>query len=1087
VWTPKRIALLVVGFALFVTIYAIYAHFLGGIDGLPPLPEEYWPSDGPPIDLKGGITTTREADRKLSQAFGIDCDEVKRLIRLALNSRGLVVAADTFDFVDGRMKLTPFSIAIYGKMRPDSKYPEINTIRCDEAILTFDRPVNNPAEMGNRKIIAGELRSYHGQITIVNNRATPQQDDDIVVTIGEKPLFYREKDQKVWTDGVVSLLDGQTAPNPTMITANGMDLFLSTSGPQGTHRKPAKKPKNESISGVDRIILHKNVDMFLYVDSRSGFLGNGKTNPAAGGPTPGRRGKTRPPGSRAPGKKENKPSAADKSNVVIKTNGPFSYDVATDLAKFDIIPGVGWPQVVVTREHELGKGKAPLHDQLVCEHLEIQFRRKPNPDPHAPKDSRSVEREIESAHATGKKQVGLALETEQLVVDEADDLVYKCPTATVGSQTTLKGDPLIAAKDGNRLQAKVIWLLGASKAGGSQHAKAWGPGRIDMADRNSPMADGNNSKPRYPIHIIWNDLLESTKDGPYDLMTLTGDATFIDDDHAQKLKGQRLLVWLEPAGRGGQPPDARDADKQATPAPGIVARQRPHRLEVYEHVTASSPEMNIRDTEHLTVWFQDDPAGPGQLPARLPAGKAAGQPAPPGTKGKPAGKASGPAAPTGKGVPAGTAPPAGKTDKKPINLWAQSVVAHVIRRGPKNDLERLVTRGLVHVHQEGATSKEKGVDIKGETLELFHHEKGDLLVVHGDGKKFADLQLGELFLTGNKVTIDQKENTAVVDEAGAMDMPSNATFEGGKPARPGTRLKVFWNNGMFFDGKEATFGGGVQAFQDNGRLKCQVLQAVLDRTVSFREGQKGSQAAKVETLVCDKKVHVEDTVRENGKVVKYSRLVCPVVSVDNVAGKTSAGGPGIATVVQKGAVDSGMAGPASAPAAKPAHGARAQPAKPQEEMKLTRVEYTGTMVSTNLPNGRKAMFLDNVEVINVPSANPDLVVDKDRLPQRGMYLRCGRLDVFSLNSGNGKAGQVMWATTNVSVNTPEFMARSHTLKFEEAKDQIILEGLDGGLVTLYKFVGPGKPPQEIRGTKIVYDRRTGAYWGEGLRVISGVQ
>jgi hypothetical protein len=315
-----------------------------------------------------------------------------------------------------------------------------------------------------------------------------------------------------------------------------------------------------------------------------------------------------------------------------------------------------------------------------------------------------------------------------------------------------------------------------------------------------------------------------------------------------------------------------------------------------------------------------------------------------------------------------------------------------------------------------------------------------------------------------------------------MDMPSNASFEGGKPAKPGTRLKVFWNNGMFFDGKEATFGGGVQAFQDSGRLKCQVLQVVLDRAVSFREGQKGSQAAKVETLVCDKKVHVEDTTRENGKVVKYSRLVCPVVSVDNVAGKTSAGGPGIATVVQKGAVDSGMAPPAS----KPARSSKSAPAKPQEEMKLTRVEYTGTMVTTTLTNGRKAVFLDNVEVVNVPSTNPDLVVDKDRIPQRGMYLRCGRLDVFSLTGANGKTNQIMWATTNVAVYTPEFMARSHTLKFEEAKDQVVLEGQSGGLVTLYKYVGPGKPPQEIRGTKIVYDRRTGAYWGEGLRVISGV-
>ena len=49
----------------------VYAHFLGGIDGLPPLPEEFWPqpnlveTDPPPL-------RENEADRKLRLAFGED-------------------------------------------------------------------------------------------------------------------------------------------------------------------------------------------------------------------------------------------------------------------------------------------------------------------------------------------------------------------------------------------------------------------------------------------------------------------------------------------------------------------------------------------------------------------------------------------------------------------------------------------------------------------------------------------------------------------------------------------------------------------------------------------------------------------------------------------------------------------------------------------------------------------------------------------------------------------------------------------------------------------------------------------------------
>src|SRR5262249_33645786 len=43
VWTPKRVLLLASGFVLFFAAYAGYARVLGGIDGLPALPDQYLP------------------------------------------------------------------------------------------------------------------------------------------------------------------------------------------------------------------------------------------------------------------------------------------------------------------------------------------------------------------------------------------------------------------------------------------------------------------------------------------------------------------------------------------------------------------------------------------------------------------------------------------------------------------------------------------------------------------------------------------------------------------------------------------------------------------------------------------------------------------------------------------------------------------------------------------------------------------------------------------------------------------------------------------------------------------------------------
>jgi hypothetical protein len=48
-WTPKRILLLVLGFVTFWLAYGVYAYFLGGVDGLPPLPPECEASKTPDL------------------------------------------------------------------------------------------------------------------------------------------------------------------------------------------------------------------------------------------------------------------------------------------------------------------------------------------------------------------------------------------------------------------------------------------------------------------------------------------------------------------------------------------------------------------------------------------------------------------------------------------------------------------------------------------------------------------------------------------------------------------------------------------------------------------------------------------------------------------------------------------------------------------------------------------------------------------------------------------------------------------------------------------------------------------------------
>jgi hypothetical protein len=265
-------------------------------------------------------------------------------------------------------------------------------------------------------------------------------------------------------------------------------------------------------------------------------------------------------------------------------------------------------------------------------------------------------------------------------------------------------------------------------------------------------------------------------------------------------------------------------------------------------------------------------------------------------------------------------------------------------------------------------------------------------------------------------------------------------------------------------------------------MLCESLQVTLDRVVSFKEGQKGGQSAKVEKLVADRNVVVEETVKQNGKLVKYNRLVCNSLAMDNKDGPVNAAGPGMVYLLQYGAVDNDPAGP---PPSNRGPRSRAN-GKPKEELKLTRIEFEGRMFSNNKRTTRIAKFWDKVEVINgpCPSGKIDMPFDKDRPPERGMYLASEVLTVLGSPQSDGKTSQTMYAERNVFVRTPENYSHAAKVTFEEAKDQIIFEGKPGTPATFYKIPLQGVPGQGFKGQKIFYNRRTKQHMGEGLQSIN---
>lgn len=263
-WTPRRVALLLAGIALFVGAFVAYDRLLGWLDGLPQLPSAMLRKVNgevrPPTRTK---TATQE---RLEEAFGPDCPEAMPPLAAGyymklefLNGESSVVlacGAPQFGQDSKRVTVAPFSVAVFGKARPPhlrrpGEVTEITTFHSDKAIIEYDRVVENPNDLmnGKAKAVRLELVSEpdpdvtgpdprRGLVHVTSNQRSADPNDFLVVrTPG--PVFYRDPKgaapaadggPDIWTDAAVEVTDRQNlprrfgAPAPPTAAASGDEL-----------------------------------------------------------------------------------------------------------------------------------------------------------------------------------------------------------------------------------------------------------------------------------------------------------------------------------------------------------------------------------------------------------------------------------------------------------------------------------------------------------------------------------------------------------------------------------------------------------------------------------------------------------------------------------------------------------------------------------------------------------------------------------------------------------------------------------------------------------------------------------------------
>jgi hypothetical protein len=1069
------VLLLALGVLLFGTAFGVYARYLGWIDGLPPLPAAFLERrDADVADVPPATTTPTDA--KLKKAFPDYCPEVNYNIRIELKAKGVVFAAHDYRIEpDGRVKLWPFSLAALKARRPDD-FPDINTVHCDIAYLEFDRPVKKLSEVPDRRIVGCELagdqnyRTYdprRGFVHFANNRGTPEPVDDLVLVTPGPVHFHEAADPnappekarpQIETAAVVRLVDKRNQPQATTIDADGMQVYLA--GPPPAPDGPAKPTgRTSSYSDVRRVVLPGNVRMNLWMESGSGFLESGSTTAAAPPPAAGR---PAPPAKKPP----------ERTNVKITTLGRFTYDVLPDAdrARFDRLPpeATNLPDFVrVVRPQARGQDGV-VNDQLECDHLELQFAHRPADPPKGakPKDGQPKARpraagmerssNIEWVHAWGQ-QVVLTSDEERLEA-RGNDLFHDAKA----KRTTLKGSPeMVAVKDTHEIHAPELVLYGAASSQGQQ-AEARGPGWLRLKEQKS------HGEAR------WRTLLVYRKQDDQDWITLTGDATFVNTTAGQTLRGDQLKLVLGP-----DPAPAPPAKKPEPGAPGLPKR-RPRTLEAIGHVTAHAQELHVHDTDQLVVVFQDEPPPDPKDGNAPPAGPPPAKP--------PAGPSPAAAVAAVPGAPKPEGPA-----KPPVDVTARSVRVLLKRSGEKHLLDNVYCEDRVRIHQDPPSPQQKPIDMRGQRIHLQQVREGDtvanILTVIGSLQEYGQVSFPELKLFGPKVVIDQLNNVALVEGIGGMEIDSRTDLKGDELKQP-VPILITWRQNMHFNGLLATFHGNVEAAQQDTSLLCQNMQVFLTRPVALNQAAadrkaRGNQPVGVDKVVCDQAgqkvpqpVSITKSQRAARGLVKYERIDADYVEIFNEEKKMHAG-PGRVRLWQYG--PKGSLGPA-APASRPG------PTRPpEEEGKLTLVRYGQALRINNLD--RTVKFWGDVNVLHLPNEDPGDGLDMDallrKLPKDALHLRCKQLTIFSSKLPDGRTHQEMEATGDVLVRWEgEFEGRADTVRFDEDKQQVILEGREDNPAEVRHTRVGGANPGTVVATKFIYNRATGHWTIDGQRTLS---
>ncbi|MBP60564.1 MAG: hypothetical protein CMJ62_03465 [Planctomycetaceae bacterium] len=960
---------------------------------------------------------------------------------------------------DQRLELTPCTIIIQPEeaAKPsDVKSQQPLVLQAPEgAILKFEHGLDlRNAKSGH--LIGGQ---FSGPITLSKQETTPGGNDHLFIKTSGVTLTA----EKVWTERRVEFRYGESSGS-----GQGLNIQLLSKSGNKQHDQPFA-----GVAGIQSIELAR-IDRFHLVKQ---------------------------PGSREPvssGKIDYETRDLKKrSELDITCQGPFRFDFERLVASFE-------EQVDVVHLRTDGPG-----DQLSCHLLEIHFmdgfaRQRENSGSARPVGLHvSADLQPESIKAWGHPMI---------VRSPTSDMEARCDRLEYHIENRRVR---LFGKDGMTVRHTVNWVetteLEYELQPAGRLGRLWvaGPGKF-----RSQVGDGKTR----PALASWKKELYLRPEGKQHVLSLLGGA-LIQLQETGSVTADEIHCWLQEHQEhvDHQVSSVQEMEQEAAERRSLAGSTQttvePSRLLARHRVTIESPQLTGQSSE-LVVWItkgQDHDAS--SLPesqissstrtsTKLSAdvkqsqrfGNVIGRPA--ASKGatdslstENVSLTASANAPTHSLL--GTVRPQSESLSKQRAVNSKSTTGsrdardsrfqrqyHLQGKQIRLDLQtdagwshpmvrNVAVDGEAHLSEKSkTTSHHGGLIVNGETLEMRNANSSRAeFVVTGTP---CTIQSQGLAMSGKRVFLNQFTNQMRIDGPGWLTLPLERDLDGQPLAHP-EKIRTTWQRRMKFDGAQIHFEGEVDVRATNRRITSDLLVVTLSRRIDFTAEVSRDTGDLLRRVDFTGHVRVENRTYKESQLVSVDRLHLGFLSMDHRTGKILGTGPGEVSTIRTGQSGSMLwaRSPGQLPGREPdANG-----------LFLINVAFQKAMQGNF--HQRQIHFEDEVVTVYGPVDHWEQKLDPDfpqQLGPRGFVLNCNRLSFFDMRRENSKtSGYELFATGNSTVEGETFFARSQSITYATAKEQLILEGGSRSAAVLWYRQHASSAANRIPARKIIYWPRIKKY------------